>query len=126
MPSITAWQAFSIAANVSGFMAPTSVLALAAASLTIAYRLDEAGIVIDQKAGDWKILEGPGGLNTVVGVCRNLLFTQQILFHTELLLSRSALDCSQANKSGKKYRNKSSHKYLQITKEATGPGSKPR
>ena len=36
LPSITASQAFSIAASFSGFMAPTSVLARAAASLTMA------------------------------------------------------------------------------------------
>jgi hypothetical protein len=37
LPSRSACAAFSIAANVSAFIAPTSVLARAAASLTIAH-----------------------------------------------------------------------------------------
>src|SRR4029453_13804966 len=55
LPSRTAWQAFSIRASFSFFMAPTSVLARAA------------------------------GLDAVVGGGRDLLLPQEVLLDTELL-----------------------------------------
>jgi hypothetical protein len=42
-PSITAWQAFSMGASVSFFIAPTSVLARAAASFTMAHASTKPG-----------------------------------------------------------------------------------
>ena len=43
LPSRTAWQAFSIRASFSFFMAPTSVLARAAASFTMAQASKKPG-----------------------------------------------------------------------------------
>ena len=52
----------------------------AAASFTMAQASTNPGIVVDRNSRDLEVLERAGRLHAVVGIRRNLLFSQEILF----------------------------------------------
>src|SRR5262249_37145273 len=87
---------------------------------------DEFRIVVDRNPRDLKVLEGPGGLDTIVGVRRDLLLPQQVLFDPERLLGGKGWDHEQADGAGQKRGNISSHKHLRFTSGPIGPWSWPR
>ncbi len=85
---MTAWQAFSMAARCLLLHRADVGVRPGRRHLDDREGLDEAGVVVDQHAGDLEVLQRPRGLNSVVLVGGDLFLSEKILLGPEILLTR--------------------------------------